>query len=62
MTEILLEKVLSFRWDGLDIKKLRGYQDVFRVRKGRIRIIFKHDRKDIYVLTIERRSESTYKL
>ncbi len=47
---------------GLDIKRLRGNQDIFRIRKGNIRIIFKKDQnKKIFVLAIERRSEKTYK-
>ena len=59
--EILLEKIVSFDWHGLDVKKLKGYQDVFRVRKGNIRVIFVQDEKDILILAIEHRREDTYK-
>ena len=46
---------------GLDIQKLKGYPDVFRVRKGDLRIIYRQKDKAIFVLAIERRSEKTYK-
>jgi len=47
---------------GLDIKKLKGNEDIFRVRKGKIRIIYRLlKNNDTMVLAIERRSEKTYK-
>ena len=58
----LLEEIVSLNWEGLDVKKLKGHQNVFRVRKGRLRIIFTKDKKDIFILAIERRREDTYKL
>ena len=46
---------------GLDIKKLRGHDDIFRVRKGEIRIIYKKtELHEVLILTIERRSDTTY--
>lgn len=59
--EFLLERIISLNWRNLDIKKLRGYDDIFRVRKGKIRIIFTKGKKEIYIIAIERRSEKTYK-
>ncbi len=59
--ELLIEKINSFAWDALDVKKLKGYRDVFRVRKGDIRIIYRVQAGQIFVITIERRNESTYK-
>ncbi|MBI3305205.1 hypothetical protein HYZ80_02710 [Candidatus Parcubacteria bacterium] len=47
---------------GLDMQKLKARSDVFRVHKGDIRIIFRTKGDDIFVLAIERRSESTYRL
>lgn len=61
IVEILIEKILSLNLADLDIRKLKGHQDVFRARKGTIRIIFKKKDKDIRILTIERRSDKTYK-
>src|SRR3990167_6484238 len=52
---------VSKKTTGLDIKKLSGYSDVYRVRTGNIRIIFLDDKRHTEVLEISRRSEKTYK-
>jgi len=59
--ESLIEKIISFNWHSLDIKKLKGYQDIFRLRKGKLRIIFTKNNKSILILAIDNRSEKTYK-
>jgi len=46
---------------SLDIKKLKGRNDIFRARKGSLRIIFRKTRESILVLSIERRTDKTYK-
>ncbi|MBU1036801.1 hypothetical protein KKF32_02045 [Patescibacteria group bacterium] len=46
---------------NLDIKKLKGHDDIFRARKGKIRIIYRLVKGNIMILAIERRSENTYK-
>lgn len=47
---------------SLDIKKLKERNDIFRVRKGKIRILYRVDeRGSIYILKISRRNEKTYK-
>ena len=47
---------------NLDIKKLKGRNDIFRVRKGNIRIIYRTDDDgELFILTIEKRKENTYK-
>ena len=47
---------------GLRIKKLKFREDVFRVRKGKIRIIYRKDSVGkTFILTIDRRREDTYK-
>ncbi|MEK7537071.1 MAG: hypothetical protein AAB584_01325 [Patescibacteria group bacterium] len=60
--EFLIERVVSFHWRGLDIKKLKGYQDIYRIRKGDLRIIFTTKNKSIFILSIERRTEKTYRI
>ena len=62
----IIEKILhllkSGTYVGLDIKKLKGREDIFRVRKNDFRIIYRVDHKgSIFILTIERRNEKTYK-
>ncbi len=59
--EPLIEKVISLDWQGQDIKKLQGYQNIFRLRKGKIRIIFAKDKKEVSIISIERRSDKTYR-
>ena len=59
--ESLVGKIISSSWRGLDIKKLKGYQDIFRLRKGKLRIIFTKSNKSILILAIDNRSEKTYK-
>lgn len=46
---------------GLGIQKLKGRKDIFRVRKGRIRIVYRRTGAGTAILAIERRSETTYK-
>ena len=60
--EHIIDRMISLSWDNLDIKKLKRYQDIFRVRKGKLRIIFIKTGKNISVINIERRKETTYKL
>ncbi|MCK5460153.1 type II toxin-antitoxin system RelE/ParE family toxin [Candidatus Parcubacteria bacterium] len=59
--EILL-KLKNNSLNRFDIKKLKGSDDIFRIRKGDIRIIYKINKNnDLFILTVERRSDNTYK-
>jgi len=44
-----------------DVKKLKGRKDIYRVRKGVMRIIILHNDKEIKILGIEHRATGTYK-
>jgi mRNA-degrading endonuclease RelE of RelBE toxin-antitoxin system len=58
--EILLQiDVGDFK--DLDLKKLKGRNDIFRVRRGNIRIIFRKKDDSIRILSLERRSSKTYR-
>ena len=47
---------------ALDIKKLKGRNDLFRARKGNMRVIFRiSDKNSIFIIALEKRSEKTYK-
>jgi len=48
-------------FQNLDLKKLKGKDDVFRIRKRNMRIIFHKLNNSIKVLSVERRSSKTYK-
>ena len=56
----ILERLAQNNLKGLDVKKLKGRIDIFRVRKGDLRIIYRVQGGAIFVLTVERRSETTY--
>lgn len=58
--EILLQ-VDKGGFQGLDAKKLRGRENIFRVRKGDIRIIFRKIDNLIKILAIERRGSKAYR-
>jgi mRNA-degrading endonuclease RelE of RelBE toxin-antitoxin system len=58
----VLKKLSSNEIDSLDVKKLKGREDIYRVRKGKIRIIFRLQENTFFVLAIERRSDNTYDL
>jgi mRNA-degrading endonuclease RelE of RelBE toxin-antitoxin system len=59
----ILEKLLSDNWSGLDIARLQGASDIYRVRVrvGSIRIIYYHKGTRMNILAIKRRSEKTYR-
>ncbi len=58
----ILTKLSSGDLQGLDIKKLKGRNDIFRVRKGDLRIVYRQENKSVFILLIERRNEKTYDL
>jgi len=46
---------------GLDLKKLKNCDNIFRVRVGKMRIIFqKKDNDEYFILAVEKRSDKTY--
>jgi len=57
----ILEKLAVNKMRGLDIKKLQGRDDIFRVRKGDIRVVYRKSGNVISILLVERRSEKTYR-
>ena len=58
--EILLQ-INAGNFQELDLKKLKGRKDIFRVRKGDMRIIFYRTDNSIKILSVERRTSKTYK-
>ncbi len=57
---IILIKLRAGNLKGLDLKKLRGREDIFRIRTGNIRIIYRPYNKQVNILAIERRNDNTY--
>ena len=62
VVEYLVKSIINRNLVGLNCKKLKGLRNLFRVRKGRIRIIFElEDKKEPNIISIEQRREDTYK-
>lgn len=59
--EVLLMRLKAGDTGGLDVKHLAGLEDMFRVRQGRTRVIYRNDKKSIRILKISYRDEKTYK-
>jgi len=57
----LLERIIDGKVSELHIKKLKGHSDIYRVRTGDIRIIFRNRNNDILVLEVSRRNDNTYR-
>lgn len=57
----MLISIQSGKLSNLDIKKLKGRTDIYRVKKVKMRIIFQKIADDDYrILTLERKSDNTY--
>lgn len=56
----ILEKIARKDMRGVEVKKLKARKDIFRVRKGDIRIIYRDNNGSISILAIERRNDNTY--
>ena len=59
--KIILTKIHNDDLKGINVVKLKSHTDIYRVRKGRLRIIFQKHTSNFKILTIERRSEKTYR-
>jgi mRNA-degrading endonuclease RelE of RelBE toxin-antitoxin system len=59
---VILQSIKTGNVTGLDIKRLKGNTLIYRVRKGKIRIMYALQEKGgVRILAIERRSETTYR-
>jgi len=56
----VLEIIYSGNIKGLDIKKLKGYDALYRARVGKIRVVFSRVGDDILINRIEFRGDNTY--
>ena len=57
-----LDSIRSGDFVNLNFKKLKGFDNLYRVRKGKIRVLFTKDKQKVDVINIEHRNEKTYKL
>ncbi len=57
----LLRQIKAGDVGGLDVRKLKGHRDIYRVRRGRMRVIYRMDRNGtVSILTVEHRTDTTY--
>ena len=57
----IIERIWSGNISGLDIKKLQGRGQEFRIRKGDVRIIFKSNNNGFEIIDIQWRGSKTYR-
>lgn len=57
----ILHKLATNSLGGLDVKKLQGTDNIFRIRKGIFRIIYQKIGNRNILIRLQRRSEKTYK-
>ena len=51
----ILLKLHTGEMQGMNMQKLQGHKDIFRIRKGNIRIIYQQKNEDTSILAIEKR-------
>lgn len=56
-----IDMLLSDRLETLNIKKLKGFDNIYRARVQSIRIIYRKKGNDPEILGVYRRGEDTYK-
>jgi len=57
----ILTQLKAHGTGNLNTKKLKGREDIFRIRKGTMRIIYRTDKRgDVFILMIEKRNDKTY--
>lgn len=61
IVQSILESLDSGDIRNLDIKKFKGHDDIYRARKGNMRIVFRIVDGEYIVVAIKRRNEKTYK-
>ncbi len=57
----VFDAILSGEIAGLDVKKIKNENNVFRVRCGQIRVVYKRENKKILFISVGRRNEKTYR-
>ena len=59
--DILMLRLLARDFMGLNIARLKGHKDIYRVKQGRLRVIYRMDGRNLSVLEVGLRSEKTYR-
>ncbi len=56
-----IEDIIRGQTDNLDVKRLRGKMELFRVRVGKIRIIYKRVGTSRVIVKVSWKNDNTYK-
>ncbi len=56
----ILRNIREKNLEGLDVKKITGEKNQFRVRSGQYRILFEKTDNSIVIKWVKRRNENTY--
>lgn len=59
--QFLLIRLLARDFLGLDVAKLKGGSNLYRLKHGRLRIIFTLTAKELRIMQVGLRSDKTYK-
>ena len=62
LVQAALLDIFNGELDHLDIKPLKGQKNIFRVRKGDVRIVFYRDKDSTRLLQVGRRDTQTYRM
>lgn len=57
----IIARLMNLDTAGLTVKKLVGQDNLFRIKKADIRIIYYRDGDFVEIISISRRSEKTYR-
>lgn len=55
------QKIVNRELSDFSIKKLKGYNDLYRIRIGRHRIIFQDVETHCKIITVTKRDDTTYR-
>lgn len=53
-----IRKIVVLDLDDLDVKKLKGHSDLYRVRKRKIRIVFRKEKKRGVLINVRYRDKA----
>lgn len=59
--EFIMLRLWSRDFVGLKIARLKGHKDIYRVKHGDLRVVFKMNSNQLLVMQAGLRSEKTYK-
>lgn len=55
-----IDAVKSRNFKDLNFKKLKGFEDLYRIRKSKLRIIFYMNKSEVRIIKIDNRNDHTY--